>query len=251
MIPKITTTGSHVPISTLGGEVTPSDAESSPLIRLPSFQADPRFSNIKGQGFSVAVLDTGIDVNHPFFGPDANANGIADRIVFQHDFANNDNDASDPASGSSHGTNVASIVGSADAAFPGMAPGVNLIALKVFTDAGGGDFSFVEAALQWCVANAAAFNLAAINMSLGDNANYSSATTQAAYGINDEMAALAAQNVMVITAAGNDYKKFASAQGVSYPAADPNALAVSAVFDSNVGAVTWGDGSHRASSARS
>jgi len=32
-------------------------------------------------------------VDHPFFGPDADHNGVADRIVFQWDFADNDADA--------------------------------------------------------------------------------------------------------------------------------------------------------------
>jgi subtilisin family serine protease len=233
--PPITTTGSAAPIY-------PTDAESNRLVRQPTFLADPRFSNLAGQGFSVAVLDTGIDVNHPFFGPDANGNGVADRIVFQHDFANGDTNAQDPTAGSGHGTNVASIVGSANAAFPGVAPAVNLIALKVFTDAGAGNFAFIEQALQWCVANAAAFNLAAINMSLGDNVNYNTATSNPDYGINDELAALAAQGVIVVSAAGNDFRKFNSQQGVSYPAADPNSLAVSATFDSNVGQVSWGSG---------
>ena len=231
--PKITTTGSTAP-------VYPTDAQSNALVRQPTFLADARFAGLQGQGFSVAVLDTGIDRDHPFFGPDANADGVADRIIYQQDFANGDMNAQDPAGGSGHGTNVASIVGSAAAAVPGVAPGVNLIALKVFTDAGAGSFTYIEQALQWCVANAAAYNLAAINMSLGDNVNYTAPTTL--YGINDELAALAAAGVIVVSAAGNDFAKFNSAQGVSYPAADPNSLAVSATFDANVGPIGWGSG---------
>ncbi|MEA2734389.1 MAG: hypothetical protein QOE14_840, partial [Humisphaera sp.] len=187
----ITTTGSDEPIfptGSSGGEITPSDAQSNPLIHLNNFQADPRFNAIGGQGFSVAVLDTGIKANHAFFGPDANANGVADRIVYQQDFADGDMNANDV---NGHGTNVASIVGSSDPTHGGMAPAVNLIALKVFTDADAGSFGFVEAALQWCIAHAAEYNLAAINMSLGDNKNYIAATTSASNGINDELAALA------------------------------------------------------------
>src|SRR5690606_15228652 len=123
--------------------------------------------------------------------PDANNDGIADRIVYQYDFANNDNNATDY---NGHGSNVSSIVASSDATYRGMAPGANVIHLKVFTDAGAGNFSYVEKALQWCVANAAAYNIASINMSLGDNANWSSA--QSLYGISDELAALAAMDVI-------------------------------------------------------
>ena len=247
--PKITTTGSRAPIFlsdgssagptsfTTSGEMQPYDAQSNSLIRLTNFQADSRFNTIKGQGSAVAVLDTGIDLDHPAFGPDSNFDGVADRIIYDRDFANGDMDATDF---NGHGTNVASIVGSQAAGYAGMAPNVNIIALKVFQDNGSGLFSYTEAALQWVVANASAYNITAINMSLGDNGNYN--TNQTLNGLNDELAALAAQNVMVISAAGNDFFPHGSAPGVAYPAADPNSLAVSAVWDGNNGSVSWASG---------
>jgi subtilisin family serine protease len=70
--------------------------QDATLIRLDQFRADPRFAGINGAGQTVAVIDTGIDLNHPFFGPDANGNGIADRIVFSWDYSgSNDSNASD------------------------------------------------------------------------------------------------------------------------------------------------------------
>src|SRR5262249_159032 len=94
-----------------------SQADSS-LIGLDQFRSDSRFNWINGRGLSVAVIDTGIDLNHPFFGPDNDHNGIADRIVYSYDFSGlNDPDASDT---DGHGSNVASIVGSQDATFTGM-----------------------------------------------------------------------------------------------------------------------------------
>jgi subtilisin family serine protease len=102
------------------------------LIHLDQFRADPRFSGIDGRGVSVVVIDTGIDLNHSFFGPDANHDGVADRIVYAYDFSgSNDSNASDTFG---HGSNVTSIVASQDGTYPGMAPGVNIIALKVFPD---------------------------------------------------------------------------------------------------------------------
>jgi hypothetical protein len=99
-----------------------SQADSS-LIHLDQFRADPRFSGIDGHGVSVVVLDTGIDLNHGFFGPDANHNGVADRIVYSYDFTgSNSSDASDR---NGLGSNVASIIGSQDGTYTGMAPGVN------------------------------------------------------------------------------------------------------------------------------
>ncbi|MEC9373643.1 MAG: S8 family serine peptidase, partial [Planctomycetota bacterium] len=225
------------------GAFFPFTNASSPLINLDDFRADPRFAGIDGSGYSVVVMDTGIDLDHPFFGPDANANGIADRIVFQYDFANGDNNATDY---NGHGSNVTSIVGSSDATYTGMAPGANLIHLKVFSDAGAGNFGWLESALQWVVANAATYNIVSVNMSLGDSANYNNNRTL--YGVSDELAALAAMNIIPVAANGNDFYGFGSALGVAYPAADPNTIAVGAVYDSSSFSGTYGSGAQAYSS---
>ena len=57
-------------------------AEAADLTNLTAFRADPRFAGIDGHGLTAVVIDTGIDVDHPFFGPDADPDGVADRIVF-------------------------------------------------------------------------------------------------------------------------------------------------------------------------
>jgi hypothetical protein len=207
------------------------------LINLDDFRNDPRFYDIRGKGLSSVILDTGIDRNHPFFGADLNSDGISDRIVYQFDFANNDNNASDF---DGHGSNVSSIAGSSSSQYPGIAPEVNLIHLKVFTDSGSGNFGYVERALQWVVANVSNFNIVSVNMSLGDSSNRSSRTSL--YGLGDELAALAALGVIVASASGNDFFQFGSSQGVSYPAADPNSLSVGAVYDSNVGGFSYQSG---------
>jgi uncharacterized delta-60 repeat protein len=248
---QLTYTGSDIAAHVDGFEtqsgdtpVTPSDAQSNPLIKLTNFQADSRFTGVNGAGFSVAVLDTGIDLNHPYFGPDADSNGVADRIVYQYDFADGDADASDV---NGHGSNVASIAAGSDATNGGMAPGANIIALKVFTNSGGGTFSYIESALQWVATNASLYNIASVNMSLGDNQNFSS--TVQLYGISDELQTLANENVIVCSADGNSFFEYGSAQGVAYPAADPNSLAVGATFDGNNGSLSWSSGARDFSSA--
>lgn len=200
------------------------------LIRLDEFRADSRFAGIDGSGFATVVIDGGADLDHSFFGPDGNSDGVADRIVYQHDFADNDANASDVAD---HGSNVASIVGSQDATYSGVAPGVSLIILKVFTDAGSGNFSMVERALRWVVTNAAAYHVSSVNLSLGDNQNHADHVQR--YGIGDELDALAAMDVKVLASAGNSFYTFNSQPGVAYPAADPNVIGVGAVFDSVAG----------------
>ncbi|HUS90309.1 MAG TPA: proprotein convertase P-domain-containing protein, partial [Phycisphaerae bacterium] len=84
LLAALTTTGSKAPMyaATVGlgarpdgeapqGELTPYTDISGPLIGMDQFRSDPRFAGIDGSGFSVVILDTGIDLNHPFFGPDA------------------------------------------------------------------------------------------------------------------------------------------------------------------------------------
>jgi len=86
---------------------------------------------IKGTGIRVAVLDTGIDYTHPDLW--ANYSG-------GYDFVNND---SDPRDDQGHGTHVSgTIAGLIDGAgVVGVAPEVDLYALKVLSSTGSGSFS--------------------------------------------------------------------------------------------------------------
>ncbi len=218
-------------------EATASDVQlfaqaDTSLIRLDLFRSDIRFAGIDGSGVSVVVIDSGIDLNHSFFGPDADGNGIADRIVYSYDFSGgNDGNASDT---DGHGSHVASSVGSQHGTYTGMAPGVNIIALKVFPD--GNDTlastSDIAEALNWVVANRAAYNIVAVNMSLGygDNLNFQQSSPFASQFSN-----LASNNVVNVVASGNSYISYDPAQGVSTPSNDPNAWSVGAVWDRDAG----------------
>ena len=189
-----------------------------------------------GSGQSIVILDTGIDLDHPFFGPDLDGDGVSDRIVYHYDFAatpltnyndptsNDDNDASDS---NGHGSHVASIAASSDSNYPGIAPGADIIVLKVFDNNNSGNFFDIEQALQWVVANQQQYNIASVNMSLSTGGHYVNPTN---FGIiHDELQQLAQEDVIVVSAAGNTGQ-----YGVSYPAANPYSLAVSSVDDYNI-----------------
>ncbi|MDH6084190.1 CARDB domain-containing protein, partial [Umezakia ovalisporum] len=231
---NVTTTSAniqlHTPNSPIISSETYTTASAENLINLHEFWADTRFTNIKGQGYSTVIIDTGIDLNHPLFGADNNNDGIADRIIYQYDFADRDDNASDK---NNHGSHVASIATS-------IAPDTNLIILKVFRDSGSGYFSDLEAALQWVNSNADTYNIASVNLSLGDNQNWN--TTTGRYGIGDELAAIANQNVIISAAAGNGFYNFNSNPGLAYPAIDPNVISVGAVWADDFGTHTLGNG---------
>jgi hypothetical protein len=198
------------------------------LIRLDQVRSDSRFAGIDGSGYSVAVIDTGIDASHPYL------NGA---VLYQHDYVNNDDVADDTAG---HGTSVASLIASRDPAHPGVAPGAGLIALKALDDTSG-DFNNIEASLRWVIDNADKYNIVSVNLSLGDGGNYD--TPLSLYDIGDELSTLSQMGIVVVAAAGNSHGPQQPLSGLAYPAADPNVLAVGAVWDTDHGgAWQWANG---------
>ena len=120
-----------------------------------------------GKGQTVAVLDSGIAYDHFALG---GGFGEDYRVVGGWDFTGeNDANPYDDGPSGSHGTHVAGIIGGDSGADKGVAPGVDLIALRVFDDAGNGYFSWVENALRWVHDNRNNFEnpITAINLSLG------------------------------------------------------------------------------------
>jgi len=109
-----------------------------------------------GEGVSVAVLDTGVDPDHPDI--DLAEDGWA---FFDED--GNEVD-SEPFDNSGHGTHVSGTVagGSASGAHIGVAPGVDLYHAKVLDN--GGTFAQIIAGMEWALDN----GVDVINMSLGD-----------------------------------------------------------------------------------
>ncbi len=249
---RVTSTGAGTPfnlsvsskplikgITTTGSDATAElfTDESLPLIKVDQFRSGkpeegskPQFAGVDGKGFSTVILDTGINLTHPFFTDSNNKS----RIVFDHDYADNDDDATDK---NGHGTNVASIAAGSEIALSysgGVAPGADIIALKVLRDDDKSEFGAIEQALQWVVDNVERYNIASINISLGEG-NYDALQTENEFGIGDELAELAARNVITVSASGNSFYEEDSDQGVAYPSADVNSLSIGAVWDSNDG----------------
>jgi subtilisin family serine protease len=187
-------------------------------------------SSYRGQGESVAIIDTGIDYTHPDLG-----GGWGKRVIAGYDFVNHD---SDPMDDNGHGTHVAGIIGSSSSTYSGVAPNVNLIALKVLDASGSGSFGDIEAALQWVVAHQAQYNIVAVNMSLGSG-NYS--VNPYAF-LDDEFASLDSEGVFVAVAAGNSFYTVGSQVGLAFPASDPAVVSVGAVWSKDFGQVSWMSG---------
>jgi subtilisin family serine protease len=207
----------------------PSSAANIPsaasLINFDGVRQNPLYAGIDGTGTTVVVIDTGADLDHPAFGADRDGNGIADRILFQHDFhGTNDDDASD---GYGHGTHVTGVLGSQDPAHLGIAPGVNLIILKIGSDTdGSAPTTDMEEAWQWVVDHHAAYNIAAVNMSYGISNTYHD--TEVLTELSDEIQTLTEAGIAAVIAAGNDYN---GAPGVNYLSASPYAWSIAATLE--------------------
>ena len=215
-------------------DVSADDAQSSALIGLDGVFAT---TNFRGTGYSVAVLDTGIDYNHSALG-----GGWGNRVLAGYDFVDDD---TDPMDENGHGTHVAGIIGSSDETYSGIAPDVNLIALRVLDEEGNGSFGDVEDALQWVISHQSEYNIVAVNMSMGDGNH----TTNPYSFLEDEFSTLLGQGVFLAGSSGNGFYSNDSEQGLGYPAISPQTVSVGAVWDANSGSVTWSSGARDFSAA--
>lgn len=183
---------------------------------------------LTGAGQTVAVIDSGIAYDHTAFGGGL---GPGYRVVGGWDFTE-ENDAQPYDDGPSgfHGTHVAGIIGSDDSQNTGVAPDVDLVALRVFNDFGQGQLAWVEKALQWVNDNKDSFEnpITTVNLSLGTTWNSDDVPSWAT--LEDEFQALEASGIVVVASAGNSFQSYGET-GLSYPAASPSVLPVASVGD--------------------
>ena len=180
---------------------------------------------VTGHGVGVAVVDSGIYA-HP---------DLAGRVLASVDFTTSAttvaNGSGDPGG---HGTHVAGLLagdGSASGgAFAGVAPGANLIDVRVIDANGSSSVSTVLAGLQWVLANRAAYNIKVVNLSLG--APEQSSYTQSPLSAAVEVLFFAGINVIV--SAGNNGPAGGT---VAVPGDDPFVVTVGAVDDNGTSGV--------------
>ena len=175
-------------------------------------------ANNKGAGIKVAIIDSGIDYNHP----DLNSNYLGG-----YDFVNTD---TDPMDDNGHGTHVAGTIAALDDGMGvvGVAPEANLYALKVLNSSGSGSYSDIIAALQWCVDNGIQVT----------NNSYGSAEDS---GISVKMAfdnAYYNYGIINVGAAGNSGNSSGSGDNMIYPAKYDSVIAVAAT-DKNNQRASW------------
>lgn len=188
--------------------VKPQAAAPQPAEELPwginRINADATWQTTKGLAVKAAILDTGIDLDHPDL-----QNNIKGNVNTINPLKNGNDD-------NGHGTHVAGTVAAIDndIGVIGAGPEIYLYAVKVLGKNGSGWLSDLIEGLDWCINN----TIQVINMSLGsssDNQSFHDAMTKA-YGAG----------IVLVAAAGNSGQ---SGGAISYPAQYLETIAVSAI----------------------
>ena len=168
----------------------------------------PHDLGFNGNGIKVAVIDTGVDYNHP----DLFGFGPSGKIIGGYDFVENDNS---PIDTNGHGTEVAGII-AANGSLKGIAPSAKILAYRVSDTGEGVSSDLIVKAIRRAVTDGA--NV--INISLGVNRTNERIDEAINYAVKN--------GIVVVTAAGNsgpDLKTIGS------PGKDPNTITVGATYN--------------------
>jgi len=191
-------------------------------------------NNYRGDNATiVAIIDTGIDLDHPDLqaniytnpgeisgipGVDDDGNGYIDDI-HGWNFVNNSNDVADH---DGHGTHVSGIIAAIDNSIDicGVAPHVKILPIKVI-ELESGDLSVLPSAIYY------AMNMGAkiISMSIGTNGFIAPPLK---FKIDNAIKDAYGNGTVLVAAAGND-----ASNQVSYPASNSKVIAVAATGKSN------------------
>ena len=160
--PRVTSVEPDAPVDLFDHPTESHGAEYDAAWGVEHYGADDvHASGNTGAGINVAVIDSGVDYNHP----DLDAPYVDGIDLFNND--------PNPMDDNGHGTHVSGTIAAElnGQKVVGAAPGVNLYAVKVVDANGNGDYSNLIAGLNWVHT----FNLThehgidVVNMSLGGN----------------------------------------------------------------------------------
>jgi subtilisin len=206
-------TGSAVPVGVPGGagSGTAAVSENTNTWGLQTTRvAQSRFS---GHGVRVAILDTGIDLEHPDF---------VGRSIVSQCFV----DGGSINDGNGHGTYCAGVAcGPATPSQPpryGVASGADLFVGKVIGDDGSGTDGNILAGMDWAVRSGCAVVSLSLGSPVASGESYSTIYEQVA------QRALSA-GTLILAAAGNDSLRPDAIAPVDHPANCPSILAIAAI----------------------
>jgi uncharacterized repeat protein (TIGR01451 family) len=202
------------------------DSVSAALVNQPAASA----AGAGGSGAAVLVIDSGVDYTQPDLGA-CTSPGIPAatcRVAYAANLAGNGG-ALDTAA-TQHGTNIAAIVA-------GVAPQARILSLNVFGTSSSASVSTVLAAIDWGIANQAAFSIRAMNLSISDgSANAAPCGNRFANPFVTAFSSARAAGIVPVVSSGNNGYTGA----IGNPACTPGAVSVGAVYSKDWGAVSGG-----------
>jgi minor extracellular serine protease Vpr len=163
----------------------------------------PHQSGYDGNGITISIIDTGIELNHP---------DLVDNIIGGYDFIDNDEMPEDV---NGHGTQVAGIIAS-NGNLKGIAPNSKILMYKVSEDGESVPTDLIIKAIEKSIEDGADI----INISLGVN--------QTNTKIDQVVNKAIKNNIFVVTAAGNFGPELST---IGSPGINPNAITVGATFN--------------------
>jgi subtilisin family serine protease len=180
---------------------------------------------VTGAGMTAAVIDTGIDTDHPDIVGD-----VAFEVCFMAagcplggTFSSGPGAAEDD---NGHGTRVSGVITSSGNVAPlGIAPDTAIGAYKTLGAGGSGSLADVLAALNDVIANHPEVRV--VNMSLSDATNHGASCDALSPSFTTAVNTLVASNTLVFAAAGNE----GFTNGLAFPACITNVTSVSGVWD--------------------
>ena len=185
--------------------------------------------DVKGRGITVAVLDSGIDTDHP---------DLADDLVAQQCFTNgsclpgNTTQSASAEDQNGHGTHVTGIITSKGTiSGVGFAPATKIVAVRVLEANGSGFVSDWIEGLDWVLTHLATRPVQIVNMSLGTFALYPGNCDAQETVMANAVAQLRAKGVTIFASSGNQ----GAADRIASPACNSGVIAVGATYDGNVG----------------
>jgi subtilisin family serine protease len=180
-----------------------------------------------GQGYTVAVVDTGVDFTHPFL-----TGKKAGEACFTaaNSCPNGTNQMFGDGSARPthwHGTHVAGIIAGKNSTMNGVAPGAKILGINVFeTDLSANEESIISA-LEYVNANRTKLNIVSVNLSLGTSRMWTGPCDTISPELTKIVHILIANRVAVVAAAGNSYS-----YGMANPACISGVTSVAATFSS-------------------
>ncbi len=209
-------------------------SESVPMINAD----DVHDMGYTGEGVTVAVLDTGIDTNHP---------DLQDDLLGEHCYLADAGDSCPCGAGgheehgpgcaedgAGHGSHVSGIITSAGVVAPvGVAPDAGIIAFKVLNDSGSGWLDDTLDALNYIIGHPGD-GVDVVNMSLGAGP-WTTPCDDEWPEMTTAFNTLRSAGVLAFVASGNDADK----SHLGYPSCISSAVSVGDVYDENVGGIGW------------